>query len=142
MSLLEDAESVAPYLEWIESPNPMVPPGRDADFCGACVGLVGGQAATVTLARLGSLYVSEIIVKRGHYTDPEGERTAFLTAKAADTAAEAWGALREMAEMVASFEDGLAAAEDAAPPRKKQKSGPQSIVSIFQGEKADDAGRS
>ena len=114
MNLKDEAVKAAPYLDWVESDDPMRPPGTGA-YVGAAVGLRQNSAGTVAISNTGPYWFAELHLTRGSYKAPEGEQQIMITIKGADDAKTALKELISVCEVAGSFELGLEAAAAARP---------------------------
>ena len=107
--IVKEARRLAPELDWIESDDPEEYGGSGDGFAGAAIGLEGAPA-TITIAKLGDRWISELIATRGTFVEPGGERQIFCVCKGAISASQAWEAMLVMCEAAGSVHRGLEAA--------------------------------
>ena len=119
--ILNQAQKLAPELDWVETHDPAEYGGSGDGFAGAAVGLEGAPA-TITIAKMGGLWIWELIATRGTFEEPGGERQVFCVCKGSTSAADAWAAMLTMCKAAGSIHRGLEAARqhyraDAQTPR-------------------------
>lgn len=126
MKLIDYANQLEPNLDWIESWS-IFEQSEQREFVGATVGLKNNYVGTVTLARLGEHWVSELIIRAGHFQEPSGELYGTIGSKAAASPEEAWNGLLKVATALCSLDLGILAAQQAIGiPKKEKLSKPES----------------